>query len=131
MRATVFSAGLALTGALLAALLAPIVVRLALGPQFNAAVLPYRVLQLWIPLAVLRNAIGMNWLLPSRLERATGMLVLGGLGVNALLAIWLGMMAGAEGIAWAAVISEALMLLGCVVLAWPARLSLGRQECCR
>jgi polysaccharide transporter, PST family len=139
-RATTLAAGLAVCGAIAAFLFAPDVIRIALGPKFGAATTPFRVLQLCVPLAVLRNAVGMNWLLPMRRERSVGLFVLAGLATNLLMAAALGHSDGATGIAWAAVLSELVVLLGCLWAAqrtFPPALARGvslvanQQECCR
>jgi len=120
--------------------LAPQIIRITLGPKFDAAVIPFQLLQLCVPMAVLRNAIGMNWLLPMRLERAAGVLVMAGFGINTVLAAQLGRPAGAPGIAGAAVLSELVVLLGYAMTAWRASssattrtilLCARQQECCR
>jgi polysaccharide transporter, PST family len=111
------AAGLAVLGATAAALLAPRIVRVAFGPEFAASTTTFRILQIGVPLAALRSAIGMNWLLPMRLEKSVGLFVLGGLGANIALAVQLGRLAGPSGIAAAAVLSELLVLLGCLLLA--------------
>lgn len=101
--------------ALLGAAVAPEVVSLALGPKFAKAVVPFRVLQFLVPLAVVRNTIGMSYLLPAGQERSAGLWVISGFGANVLLALCLTSSAGAAGMAWIALGSESLVLAGYLI----------------
>jgi len=137
-KATAAATAIASIGAICAALLAPLLVRVALGRQFDGAVAPFGILQLCVPLIVLRQAIGMNWLLPMRLERAAGGFVLAGMAVNALLTAYLGRAGGAVGVAWAVLLAEIFMLLGSLWLIWRATPAAAhpvplaaQEECCQ
>lgn len=109
------SAAGAVLVALLGAAVAPHVVSLALGPKFDEAVVPFRVLQFLVPLAVLRNTIGMNYLLPAGQERGAGLWIISGFGANVALALCLAGSAGAAGMAWIAFASESLVLAGYLI----------------
>ncbi len=87
-------------------------VRILLGPEYNAAVPVLRLMVLLVPLIALSNILGVQWMLPHRMDKAfNGVVVLGAI-VNLTLAIALAPRFGASGMALAVVGAEASVTLG-------------------
>lgn len=100
-------------------LLAPLLVRTMLGEQFDPAVSVLRVLALLLPLVVLSNALGLNWMLPLRLEPLFNRIILGAGLLNLVLALVLATRYAHLGMAWAVVAAELFVTVSIyTVLHW-------------
>lgn len=106
--------GVAMGGTL--ALSAPLLVKLALGPGYEPVVQVLRILAFLPPLIALGTVLGLHWALPLGLNREYNHLVLAAGATNVLLAVLLVPRFGAMGMALSAVLAEALVECGLVVL---------------
>lgn len=87
-------------------ILAPLLVRIILGPNFGPAVPVLRVLSLLLPVIGVNMALGMQWMLPLGLDRAFNTItMLAGL-INISLATTLATSYTDLGMAWAVVTAE-------------------------
>jgi len=86
--------------------LAPLLVRIILGPNFGPAVPVLRVLSLLIPFVGINYALGMQWMLPLRLDRVFNTIVLLGGLINISLAKALATSYKGVGMACAVVTAE-------------------------
>ena len=96
-------------GAIMAAFLyslAPVLIRVAVGPGFEAAIPVLRLLSLILPLLAVTNALGMNLLLPLGKDRLFATIVIGAGILNIGLAIWWIPLYGQLGAAYAVVTSQ-------------------------
>lgn len=91
--------------------LAPQLVRLLLGPEYEASVEVLRILSLSLPLIALSGVMGLQWLVPLGLERWLNAITLSAGFTNILLATWLIPRHGFVGMAYSLVIVEALVLV--------------------
>jgi len=99
--------------------LAPLLVRLLLGPGYEAAIAPLRILSLLAPLIALRNVLTIHWMLPLDLEKELNSVVLVCGALNILLAIAFAPHFGGEGMAWVVVVTQASTVAGAwLVLRW-------------
>jgi PST family polysaccharide transporter len=99
--------------------LAPFLVRLLLGPGYDAAITPLRILSLLAPLIALRNVLTIHWMLPLDLEKELNTVVLACGALNVILAILIAPRYGGAGMAWVAVATQAAASLGAwLVLRW-------------
>jgi polysaccharide transporter, PST family len=99
-------------------LAAPHVVRVLLGPGYEAAVPVLRVLGLLPPITAVTTVLGIQWALPMGYERYVLRLVAAAGVLNAVLAILVVPRHGALGMAVVVVLAECLVTTGLVVLAW-------------
>jgi PST family polysaccharide transporter len=104
------SAGLAMTVFLW--VLAPWLVRILLGPGYDAAIAPLRVLSLLPPTIALRNVLAIHWMLPLDLEKELNAVVLACGALNVILAILIAPRFGGLGMAWVVVASQACAAIG-------------------
>jgi PST family polysaccharide transporter len=95
---------------------APLLVQLALGPDFHDAVPVLRVFSLWIPLTGLCTVVTFQLILPSQLDNQFNIVNFTAALVNILAALLLGPRYGAIGIAWSAVIGQIYTLLAFAVI---------------
>ena len=95
---------------------APLLVRILLGEGYEPAVPVVRVLSLLLPLIALSNVLGIQWMLPLGLDRPFNSIILGAGFVNLSLAVLLAPRLAQLGMAWAVVISEALVTGGVYLL---------------
>lgn len=98
--------------ALLVFFLAPDIVLLILGPGYEAAIPLMQVLSLLIPLIAVSNVLGIQWMLPLRLDRAFNTIVVAAGLINLGLILFLVPRYGTTGMAWSVVISETFVTLG-------------------
>lgn len=103
------------TGAFLGA---PLLVRVFLGPGYEAAVPVLRALAVIAPVVAASTVLGLQWALPVGLDRPYFHLVIGGAGLNVALAVLLVPRFGAMGMAASVVASEVTVLAGLAALAW-------------
>jgi len=94
------------------ALLAPIVIRILLGAEYQPAVMVFRVLTLIVPLIALSNVLGIQWMLPFGMDRAFNRIILGAGVLNVCLAVYLAPRFGSMGMAWSVVAAEGFVTLG-------------------
>lgn len=109
---------LGLTMGIVAGLTAPLLVRVLLGPGYEAAVPVLRALSVLPPIIAVGTVLGLQWALPTGLDRPYFRLVLTGAAVNVTMAILLVPRYGALGMAGAIVTAECLVTGGLLVLAW-------------
>jgi polysaccharide transporter, PST family len=102
---------------------APLLVRLALGPDFYNAVPVLRVFSLWIPLTGLCTVVTFQLILPSQLDSQFNIVNFTAALVNIVAALLLGHPYGAVGVAWSAVIGQIYSLLAFAVIVWRAGLN--------
>jgi PST family polysaccharide transporter len=97
--------------------LAPSLVRILLGSQYGPAVQVLRILALLPPLVALSNVLGIQWMLPLRLDRAFNTIIVASGIINLSLATALAPRYAAHGMAWAVVGAETFVTIAmCVVL---------------
>jgi PST family polysaccharide transporter len=118
-----FLGGLGLAFGLVIFLGAPLMVRLALGPAFEAAIPVLRVFSLWIPLTGLCTVITFQLILPGKLDNQFNFVNFTAALVNIFAAFLLAPRSGAVGIAWSAVIGQTYTLLAFAVVLWRAGLN--------
>ena len=126
--------GLGLVMGVTAAVGAPFLVRILLGPGYEAAVPVLRVLAFLPPLIALGTVFGIQWALPLGFERPFYSLVLAAGVLNVSLALVLAPRFGPLGMAVSVVMADLLVTVGLLVLFrlkggsfWPLRLG-GPEE---
>lgn len=102
--------------AILIFFLAPDIVLLILGPGYEAAIPLMQILSLLIPLIALSNVLGIQWMLPLRLDRAFNTIVVAAGLINLSLILFLVPRYGTTGMAWSVVISETFVTLGVYIV---------------
>jgi PST family polysaccharide transporter len=111
------TAGMAMAALIWA--LAPLLIRVLLGPGYDAAITPLRILGLLAPLIALRNVLTIHWMLPLDLEKQLNTVVLAGGVLNIVLAILIAPRFGGVGMAWVVVATQAVVAFGAwIVLRW-------------
>ncbi len=85
---------------------APLVVRMFLGEEFDAAIPVLQILSFTIPIIAVSNVLGIQWMFPLGLERAFNIIVLIAGLLNILLATLLVPRFSYLGMAWAVLITE-------------------------
>lgn len=110
--------GLGLLMGLVAAVAAPLLIRLLLGPGYEAAVPVLRVLALLAPIIALGTVLGIQWALPMGLDRPFYAFVVAAGIINVLLALVLAPRWGAVGMAVSVVVADSVVTGG---LLWLAR----------
>jgi polysaccharide transporter, PST family len=103
-------------------LLAPWLVHLLLGSGYEPAILVLRILAMLHPITAINNMLGIQWMVPLRLDRAFNTIVLGGGVLNVLLAVILALTLAQTGPAWASIVSQSLVMA--TMIATLARLQL-------
>lgn len=99
--------------------LSPLLVRVLLGPGYDAAITPLRIMSLLGPLIALRNVLTIHWMLPLDLEKELNTVVIACGALNVLLAIVFAPHFGAVGMAWVVVATQASTVAGAwLVLRW-------------
>jgi len=97
--------------------LAPLAVRILLGSQYEPAVPVLRILALLPPLIAVSNVLGIQWMLPLRLDRAFNSIIITAGVVNLGMATALAPRYAAHGMAWAVVFAETFVTVGmCIFL---------------
>jgi PST family polysaccharide transporter len=96
--------------------LAPSLVRILLGSQYGPAVQVLRILALLPPLVALSNVLGIQWMLPLRLDRAFNTIIVGSGIINLSLAMALAPRYAAHGMAWAVVCAETFVTIAMYVV---------------
>lgn len=97
---------------------APLLVRLLLGPGYEAAVPVLRVLALLPPIVALATVVGIQWALPLGHDRQFLVCVCAAGLVNLAAALALVPVWGAMGMAISVVLAEASVMIGLLWLAW-------------
>jgi len=99
--------------------LAPLLIRVLLGPGYEAAITPLRILSLLAPLIALRNVLAIHWMLPLDLEKELNTVVLACGALNIILAILIAPHFGGVGMAWVVVATQAAVAFcAWLVLRW-------------
>jgi len=113
LAALVFAAqtGLALVGAALLIILAPVLVEILFGPGFERSVSVLRTLALLMPCVAAATSLSGQWLLPHGLDRKATRIAVVAAVTNIVLTLVVGSAAGATGVAWVAVGIEAAIAL--------------------
>lgn len=96
--------------------LAPLLVRVILGPAYAPAVPVLRVLALLPPLIALSNAYGIQWMLPLGLDRPFNTIIISAGFINIGLAVVLAPRLADIGMAWAVVCAETFVTGGIYAL---------------
>lgn len=94
------------------AVLAPWLVVLLFGPQYDAAVTVLRVMAVIVPLIVINAALVAQWLIPHGMDRAINVVTIAGTLLNLILALLIAPFYGALGMAWVTVMVEGVILIG-------------------
>lgn len=110
--------GMALVFTGLGMLMAPWLVRLILGPGYEAAILPLRILLLSVPAAAITNILGTQWLLPQRKDQLLVGVTLATGALNIVLAALLAPSFAQNGMAWAVVSAEFFAAASFGLLVW-------------
>lgn len=87
-------------------------VRLLFGPAYASAGQLVTILSIMAPLIGVSNVLGLQWMLPQRMERSMNLVLAVGAAVNLLLGIGLAPRFGAPGMCWAVVGAEATVTAG-------------------
>lgn len=101
---------------LLVFLLAPLLVKILLGREFEPAVPVVQVLSLLLPSVALSHFLGLQWMLPLGMDRAFNSVILGAGLFNLLLALILAPRYAQMGMAWAAVVTELVVTAALYIL---------------
>lgn len=96
--------------------LAPSLVRILLGSQYGPAVPVLRILALLPPLIALSNVLGIQWMLPLRLDRAFNTIIVTSGVINLSLATAFAPRYAAHGMAWAVVCAETFVTIAMYVV---------------
>ncbi len=107
-----FTAGLGLLAGLLLAWQGGWLVRALFGPSYASAAHLVQILSCLGPLIGISNVLGLQWMLPQRMERLMNLILLAGAAVNLLLGFVLAPARGAEGMSWAVVGAETTITVG-------------------
>jgi PST family polysaccharide transporter len=108
--------GLALVIGASIAMLAPLLIRIVLGPGYGPAVPVFQVLAILLPLIAISNVLGVQWMWPLGMDRAVNRIIMSAGLLNIVLAVWLAPRYGAVGIAWAVVMAESFVTLAQAVV---------------
>jgi PST family polysaccharide transporter len=114
--------------ALLAALLAPTVIGLFLGRNFADSVAVLRIMVLLLPIVGASNMLGLQWMLPLRMDRQFSTIIVCGGILNLSLASILARHLFARGMALSAVCAELTVTLSCLVYLSKKRLNPLRES---
>ena len=106
--------GLGILSGVAAAVWAPLLVRVILGPGYEAAIPVLRILSILPPTVAVGTLLGIQWALPMGLERPFYLFVLSAGMLNLLLAVFLVPRYGAMGMAISVMMAE-LFVAGCLV----------------
>ena len=96
-------------------LAAPLVVRLMLGPSYEPSIDILRIMAIVAPLNALSNALGLQWMIPRRMDRAFQWIIAAGAAANVCLAFVLVPQHGGIGMTWAVIASE-FTVVACIML---------------
>jgi PST family polysaccharide transporter len=94
---------------------APQLVKLALGPGFDPAITPLRVMALLPPMVALSNLLGAQWMLALRLDKELNYIMLAAGMVNLVGALTIGRWFQPLGMAESLVISEVFVIAGAFI----------------
>jgi PST family polysaccharide transporter len=123
--------GIGVAAAAVLVALAPFIIRIFYGDDFEPAIAVLRILALVVPLSVVAGTLGTQWLLTRHLDRPATLLVLVVGGLTALTVLVAAPAVGIEGAAWILVVAEAAVVLGNVALIRRARIALPRTGASR
>lgn len=98
------------------AALAPVLVRLLLGPGYESVIPVLRVLAMLLPIIAIGTVLGVQWALPMGLDRPFYRIVLIAGILNVAFAVVLVPQYGALGMAWSVVFTETFVVLGLLAL---------------
>jgi PST family polysaccharide transporter len=93
-------------------LLSPQLVLFLLGHGYEPAIRVLQIFSLLAPVIAVRNVLAIHWMLPLDLDSHLNMIVISTGLINIILAVLLAPKAGAVGVAWAGVLSQALGAVG-------------------
>jgi polysaccharide transporter, PST family len=105
-------AGIGTTMGLAIYLSSPRLIPVLLGHGYEPAIRVLQILSLLAPVIAIRNVFAIHWMLPLDLDSHLNMIVVGTGVLNMVLAVLLAPKAGAIGVAWAGVLSQALGAVG-------------------
>jgi PST family polysaccharide transporter len=101
---------------------APFLVRLLLGPGFSQTVPVLRLLSALPPLIAVSNVLGIQWMVPLRLDRQFNWIIAGAGLLNLLLALILVPISGQMGMAVSVVIAELVVTAAMILVLRTRRL---------
>jgi PST family polysaccharide transporter len=87
-------------------LAAPLEVKILLGPEFSPAIPVLRVMGVLLPAVALNNVLGIQWMLPLRMDKECNIVLVGAAVLNVALACLLAPRFNALGVAIAVVVAE-------------------------
>lgn len=119
---TVAMAGLGLIGALMLYVMAPLVVRVALGPGFEESIPVLRILAFILPVCGISMSLNMQWMFPLGMDRAMMWIAIGGAVFHVPLAIVLALQYQHIGISVAYLITESGIALAVIGTLFAKRL---------
>lgn len=102
---------------------APIIVRILLGRGYESVVPVLRVLSLLVPSVSLSNVLGIQWMLPLRMDRELNRIIIAAGVINLALALWWASRWQQIGMAWAVSVAEFIILALTVITLLRSRLS--------
>jgi len=107
---TLIIVALAAVGCMVLYFLAPLIIRVTLGPDYSEAVRTLRILLLLLPITGPTIALSVHWMIPSGLDKLLTRISLSGSLMHIPLAVFLGTRFAHVGVAWAVVITETYIL---------------------
>jgi polysaccharide transporter, PST family len=118
-----------LTVSTIAYFAAPTIVHLFLGRNYSSSISVLRIMVALLPIVGASNMLGIQWMLPLRMDKAFSTIIVAGGALNILLASILARRMFARGMAVSAVCAELLVTFGCLFyLSWKRQNPLGRIE---
>lgn len=87
-------------------LIAPLAIRIVLGPGYEEAVPVLRIFAFLIPLVAISNVLGIQWMLPNQMDAVFNKIIISAGLINIILAVILAPLLQAKGMAIAVVCSE-------------------------
>lgn len=93
----------------------PSIVQVALGPGYDDAVSVLRILSPLPVLLAVSSLLGLQWMVPNRLDRPFLAIILAAGALNVTIALLLAPRSGASGMAWSVVVAEAFVTVSMLV----------------
>lgn len=93
-------------------LLSPFLVKILLGHEFQPASHTLKILAMLIPMIAISNVLGIQWMIPLKLDRFFNTIIILAGSLNIVLAVILAPLYSYNGMAWAVVISEVFVTIG-------------------
>ena len=113
-----FIGGLGIVVGIVILLGAPMMVRLLLGPGYEASVPVLRAMSLLVPMIALSNVLGIQWMLPMGLDKLFNTIIITAGALNLVLALFMAPTFGIMGMAWSVNIAETYVTVSMFVTLW-------------